>query len=212
MKVLGLTGSIGMGKSTAANAFRRLGVPVFDADATVHRLQGPGGRALAAIGAAFPGTVRDLPGGRRVDREALRRAVIGNDAAMNRLERIVHPLVRDEERRFLARARRAGRRLAVLDIPLLLEGGGQRRVDAVVVVSAPAATQRARVLRRKGMTPERLAAILARQMPDAEKRRLADHVIHTGLSRHVAQRAVRALVRRHAGPAARPLPPAATLC
>lgn len=212
MKVLGLTGSIGMGKSTAANAFRRLGVPVFDADATVHRLQGPGGRALAAIEAAFPGTVRDLPGGRRVDREALRRAVIGDDAAMNRLERIVHPLVRDEERRFLARARRAGRRLAVLDIPLLLEGGGQRRVDAVVVVSAPAATQRTRVLRRKGMTPERLAAILTRQMPDAEKRRLADHVIHTGLSRHVAQRAVRALVRRHAGPAARPLPPAATLC
>lgn len=212
MKVLGLTGSIGMGKSTAANAFRRLGVPVFDADATVHRLQGPGGRALAAIGAAFPGTVRDLPGGRRVDREALRRAVIGDDAAMNRLERIVHPLVRDEERRFLARARRAGRRLAVLDIPLLLEGGGQRRVDAVVVVSAPAATQRARVLRRKGMTPERLAAILARQMPDAEKRRLADHVIHTGLSRHAAQRAVRALVRRHTGPEARPLPPAATLC
>ena len=212
MKVLGLTGSIGMGKSTAALAFRRLGVPVFDADATVHRLQGPGGRALAAIEAAFPGTVRDLPGGRRVDREALRRAVIGDDAALNRLERIIHPLVRDEERRFLARARRAGRRLAVLDIPLLLEGGGQRRVDTVVVVSAPAAVQRARVLRRRGMTPERLAAILARQMPDAEKRRLADHVIHTGLSRHAAQRAVRALVRRHAGPAARPLPPAATLC
>ena len=216
MKVLGLTGSIGMGKSTAANAFRRLGVPVFDADATVHRLQGPGGRALAAIEAAFPGTVRDLPNGRRVDREALRRAVIGDDAAMNRLERIVHPLVRDEERRFLARARRAGRRLAVLDIPLLLEGGGQRRVDAVVVVSAPAAVQRARVLRRRGMTPERLAAILARQMPDAEKRRLADHVIHTGLSRHAAQRAVRALVRRYApagsGEEARPLPPAATLC
>ena len=212
MKVLGLTGSIGMGKSTAALAFRRLGVPVFDADATVHRLQGPGGRALAAIEAAFPGTVRDLPGGRRVDREALRRAVIGDDAALNRLERIIHPLVRDEERRFLARARRAGRRLAVLDIPLLLEGGGQRRVDPVVVVSAPAAVQRARVLRRRGMTPERLAAILARQMPDAEKRRLADHVIHTGLSRHAAQRAVRALVHRYAGPEARPLPPAATLC
>ena len=212
MKVLGLTGSIGMGKSTAALAFRRLGVPVFDADATVHRLQGPGGRALAAIEAAFPGAGRARPGGRRVDREALRRAVIGDDAALNRLERIIHPLVRDEERRFLARARRAGRRLAVLDIPLLLEGGGQRRVDTVVVVSAPAAVQRARVLRRRGMTPERLAAILARQMPDAEKRRLADHVIHTGLSRHAAQRAVRALVRRHAGPEARPLPPAATLC
>ena len=193
MRVLGLTGGIGMGKSTAARAFRRLGVPVFDADAAVHRLQARGGRAVAPIASAFPGTVRHGA----VDREALRRAVLGEDAALRRLERIVHPLVRDAERRFLRRARAAGARLAVLDIPLLFETGAERRVDAVVVVSAPAAVQRARVLRRAGMTPGRLAAILARQVPDREKRRRADHLIRTGLSRHAAQGAVRALVRRY---------------
>jgi dephospho-CoA kinase len=189
MKILGLTGGIGMGKSTAANAFRKLGVPVFDADATVHRLQGRGGRAVGPIGAAFPGTVREG----KVDREALRRAVLGDPAALARLERIVHPLVRAEERRFLARAR--GEKLVVLDIPLLFETGGDRRVDEVVVVSAPPAVQRARVLLRRGMTAERLAAILARQTPDAQKFRRADHVIRTGLSRHHAQRAIRRLVR-----------------
>ena len=196
MRILGLTGSIGMGKSTVAGAFRRLGVPVFDADAAVHRLQGPGGRAVAPVAAAFPGAVRDTPRGRAVDREALRRAVLGDPAALSRLEAIVHPLVRREERRFLARARREGRPLVLLDVPLLFETRGEGRVDAVVVVTAPAAVQRARVLRRPGMTPERLAAILARQVPDAEKRRRADHIIRTGLSRHAAQRAVRALVRR----------------
>lgn len=193
MRILGLTGGIGMGKSTAAATFRRHGVPVFDADAAVHRLQARGGRAVAPIGRAFPGTIRDGA----VDREALRRAVLGDSAALTRLERIVHPLVRDEERRFLARARRAGRRLVVLDIPLLFETRGEARCDAVVVVSAPAATQRARVLRRKGMTPERLAAILARQTPDAEKRRRADHVIRTGLSRAHARRAIRRLLERY---------------
>lgn len=193
MKILGLTGGIGMGKSTAAATFRRHGVPVFDADAAVHRLQARGGRAVAPIGRAFPGTTRDGA----VDREALRRAVLGDRAALTRLERIVHPLVRDEERRFLARARRAGRRLVVLDIPLLFETRGEARCDAVVVVSAPAATQRARVLRRPGMTPERLAAILARQTPDAEKRRRADHVIRTGLSRAHARRAIRRLLERY---------------
>jgi dephospho-CoA kinase len=191
MKILGLTGGIGMGKSTAANAFRRLGVPVFDADATVHRLQGRGGRAVGPIGAAFPGTVREG----KVDREALRRAVLGDPAALERLERIVHPLVRAEERRFLARARGRGEKLVVLDIPLLFETGGERRVDAVVVVSAPPAVQRARVLLRRGMTAERLEAILARQTPDALKRRRADHIIRTGLSRYHAQRAIRRLVR-----------------
>jgi len=192
MKILGLTGGIGMGKSTAANTFRRLGVPVFDADAAVHRLQGRGGRAVAPIGAAFPGTVQDG----MVDREALRRVVLGNPAALNRLEAIVHPLVRAEERRFLGRARRAGRRLVVLDIPLLFETGGEARCDAVVVVSAPPAVQRARVLGRRGMTPERLAAILTRQTPDAEKRRRADFVIRTGLSRAHARRAIRRLLER----------------
>lgn len=190
MIVLGLTGGIGMGKSTASTTFRRLGIPVFDADAAVHRLQARGGRAVAPIGKAFPGSITDG----RVDREALRRAVLGDPTALQRLERIVHPLVRDEERRFLARARRAGRRLVVLDVPLLLETGGQGRVDHVVVVSAPAAVQAARVLRRPGMTAERLASIRARQMPDAQKRRLADVVIHSGISRRFAQAAIRRLV------------------
>lgn len=190
MKVLGLTGGIGMGKSTAANAFRRLKVPVFDADAAVHRLQGRGGAAVRPIEAAFPGTTRDG----RVDREALRARVLGDGAALERLERIVHPLVRAAEERFLAAARRRGVRLAVLDIPLLLETGGERRVDEVLVVSAPAAVQRARVLGRRGMTEGRLAAILARQMPDALKRRKADHVVRTGLSRHAAQRHIRRIV------------------
>ncbi|MCQ4159788.1 dephospho-CoA kinase [Roseomonas sp. GC11] len=190
MTVLGLTGGIGMGKSTAAATFRRHGVPVFDADAAVHALQGRGGRAVAPVAAAFPDTVRDGA----VEREALRRAVLGNPEALRRLERIIHPLVRAEERRFLARARRAGRRLVVLDIPLLFETKGEARCDAVVVVSAPAAVQRARVLRRGGMTPERLAAILARQTPDAEKRRRADHVIRTGLSLAHARRAIRRLL------------------
>ncbi len=191
MIVIGLTGSIGMGKSTASITFRRLGIPVFDADAAVHQLQARGGRAVAPIGAAFPGSIVDG----RVDREALRRAVLGDPTALKRLERIVHPLVRDEERRFLARARRAGRRLVVLDVPLLLETAGEKRVDRVVVVSAPAAVQAVRVLRRPGMTAERLASIRARQMPDAEKRRRADHVILTGLGRRFAQAAITRLVR-----------------
>jgi dephospho-CoA kinase len=191
MKVLGLTGGIGMGKSTATNTLRRLRVPVFDADAAVHGLQAKGGRAVRPIGAAFPDAVRDGA----VDREALRRAVLGNPAALKRLERIVHPLVRQEERRFMAAARRRGERLVVLDVPLLFETGGAGRCDAVVVVTAPAAVQRWRVLRRPGMTEERFRAILARQTPDREKRRRADHLVHSGLSRHFAQRRIRQLVR-----------------
>jgi dephospho-CoA kinase len=200
MIVIGLTGGIGMGKSTATNTLRRLGVPVFDADAAVHRLQARGGRAVAPIAAAFPGSVRDGA----VDREALRRAVLGNPTALKRLEAIVWPLVRDAERRFLARARRAGQRLVVLDVPLLFENGGERRVDQVIVVSAPAAVQRARVLRRRGMTAERFAAIHARQMPDAEKRKRADHVVKTGISRYFAQKAIRRIVRKLRGSAPRP--------
>jgi dephospho-CoA kinase len=192
MIILGLTGGIGMGKSTATATLRRLRVPVFDADAAVHRLQAPGGRAVGPIGAAFPGCVAEG----RVNREALRRAVLGDPGALNRLERIVWPLVREDERRFLARARRGGHRVVVLDVPLLFENGGQARVDKVVVVSAPAAVQRARVLRRPGMTEQRLAAIRARQMPDAEKRRRADHVVRTGLSRHFAQASIRRFLNR----------------
>ena len=190
MKIVGLTGGIGMGKSTAAAGFRRARIPVFDADATVHRLQGPGGRALPAIAAAFPGTVRD----NRLDRAALRAAVLGHPEALTRLERIVHPMVRAEERAFLARARRAGNRAAVLDIPLLFETGG-RRTDLVVVVSAPRDIQVHRVRRRRQMSTADVAAVLARQMPDAEKRRRADVVVRTGLSRHHAQRRLRRLIR-----------------
>ncbi len=196
MKIIGLTGGIGMGKSTATNTLRRLHVPVFDADAAVHRLQARGGRAVRPIEQAFPGTVRDG----RVDREALRRAVLGDSASLKRLEAIVHPLVRDAERRFLAAARRRGERLAVLDVPLLFETRGHGRCDAIIVVTAPAAVQRWRVLRRPGMTEDRFKAIVARQTPDAEKRRRADHVVHTGLSRHAAQRAIRAIVKEYRGP------------
>jgi dephospho-CoA kinase len=193
--VWGLTGGIGMGKSTVARAFRRAHVPVFDADAAVHALQGRGGRAVKPIAAAFPGSVADG----RVDREALRRAVMGRPDAIRRLEAIVHPLVRDAEALFLAAARRRGDRLAVLDVPLLFESGREGRCDAVIVVSAPASVQRVRVVGRKGMTAERFAFILSRQMPDAEKRRRADHVIRTGLSRFASQAAVRRLLKEAFG-------------
>jgi dephospho-CoA kinase len=191
MKVIGLTGGIGMGKSTAAAAFRRARIPVFDADAAVHALQAPGGRALAPINAAFPGTVIDG----KLDRAALRQAVLAHPNALRRLEAIIHPMVRAAETAFLARARRAGRRLAVLDIPLLLETSGANRVDLIVVVSAPRAVQIQRVRRRRRMDQTQIAAIIARQMPDAEKRRLADLVVLTGLSRHYALRSIRRLIR-----------------
>ncbi|HUB12196.1 MAG TPA: dephospho-CoA kinase [Acetobacteraceae bacterium] len=190
MKVIGLTGGIGMGKSTAAATFRRARIPVFDADASVHRLQARGGRAVRVIEAAFPGTTRDGA----VDRAALRRAVLGDPEALRRLEGILHPMVRADERAFLARARRAGTRAVVLDIPLLFETGG-RKVDRVVVVSAPRSVQMRRVQRRRKMTPADIAAVIARQMPDAEKRRRADVVIRTGLSRAHALRGLRRLIR-----------------
>ena len=191
MKVIGLTGGIGMGKSTAAAAFRRARIPVFDADAAVHALQAPGGRALSPINAAFPGTVVDG----RLDRAALREAVLGDPDALRRLEAIIHPMVRAAETAFLARARRAGRRLVVLDIPLLLETPGADRVDLTVVVSAPRAVQIQRVRRRRRMDHAQIAAIIARQMPDAQKRRVADLVVRTGLSRHYALRSIRRLIR-----------------
>jgi dephospho-CoA kinase len=182
MKILGLTGSIGMGKSTAAAMLRRLGIPVHDADATVHSLFAPGGAAVARIEAAFPGVVRTGA----VDRAALGAIVFGDDVALKRLEAIVHPLVRRAERAFLARQRRRHARLVVLDVPLLFESGGGRRCDRVAVVSCPAFLQAQRVLARPGMTAQRLAAIRAKQMPDAEKRKRADFVIQTGLGRPFA--------------------------
>lgn len=190
MRIIGLTGGIGMGKSTAALAFRRARIPVFDADAAVHQVQGPGGRALPPIEAAFPGTVKNGV----LDRAALRAAVLGKPEALKRLERIVHPMVRRLEREFLARARRTAAPAAVLDIPLLLETGGDKRVDTVVVVSAPRAVQIHRVAQRGRMDRGQIAAVIARQMPDAEKRRRADLVVRTGLSRFHALRTLRRFI------------------
>lgn len=190
MKIIGLTGGIGMGKSTAAGVFRRAHFPVFDADAEVHRLQARGGAAVAAIGTALPGVVVDGA----IDRSRLRAVAIQQPSAMAILERILHPCVRAAEDRFLQAARRARARVAVLDIPLLLETRGERRVDIVVVVSAPPAVQRARVRRRGRMSDQQIAAIIARQMPDTDKRRRADVVVRTGLSRYHAQRTVRRLI------------------
>jgi dephospho-CoA kinase len=210
MIVAGLTGSIGMGKSTAVALLRRLAVPVFDADASVHRLLEPGGRALADVEAAFPGTTG--PAG--ADRRELGRRVFGDNAALKRLESILHPMVREEERQFLRRlaARRAP--LAVLDIPLLFETGGEKRCDAVIVVSAPAPLQRARVLARPGMTAERFAAIRAKQMSDAEKRRRADFVVPSGLGRAATLRCLAAIVRllKAAGPVYRSKSRCANFC
>ncbi len=193
MIVIGLTGSVGMGKSTTADLFRRAGIPVHDADATVHGLyRGP---AAPLIEEAFPGVVTDGA----VDRARLAPFVLGNDAAMKRLEAIVHPLVRAEEAAFLSRARAAGARAAVLDVPLLMETGRDRNVDAVVVVTADPAVQRARVLARPGVDRAKFEAILARQMPDAEKRRKAHFLIDTGHGHDYAARSVEAILRAVAG-------------
>jgi dephospho-CoA kinase len=191
MFVLGLTGSIGMGKSTAATMLRRLGVPVHDADAAVHRLLGRNGAAVAKVEAEFPGTAG--PDG--IDRAALGRRVFGDAAALRRLERILHPMVRADTARFLRRARARRAPLVVLDIPLLFETRGERRCDAIIVVSAPAFLQRARVLGRPGMSAARFAAILAKQMPDREKRRHADFVVPTGLGRRETLRRLAEIVR-----------------
>lgn len=184
MVILGLTGSIGMGKSTVAVMFRDAGVPVFDADAEVHRLQGPGGALLPAIEAAFPGAT----GAAGVDRAALGAAVFGDPAALARLEAIVHPAVADARATFLGAHRAAP--VVVLDIPLLFERDGWRAVDRIAVVSAPADVQRARVLARPGMTAAKFDAILASQIPDAEKRSRADFVIPTGGSLDATRAAV----------------------
>jgi dephospho-CoA kinase len=197
--VLGLTGSIGMGKSATAAMFARLGVPVHDADAAVHALYGPGGAAATAIGTAFPG-VLDAAGS--VDRTRLRAAVLDAPERMAALEAIVHPLVRAASTEFLARHAQAP--LVVLDIPLLYETGGEGRCDAVAVVSAPPEVQRARVLARPGMTEAAFAAILAKQMPDAEKRARADFVIDTSRGFPAAEaevaRIVAALTEERAPP------------
>ncbi|WP_428375665.1 dephospho-CoA kinase [Lichenicoccus sp.] len=192
MKVIGLTGGIGMGKSTAARALRRAGLPVFDADREVHRLQARGGAAVPAIAALVPDAVHEGC----IDRGVLRAAAIASPEIFTALERIMHPMVRAAQRRFLRRARSRGARFAVLDIPLLFERGGWRACDTVVVVSAPPATQIRRIRHRRGMSESEALSLIARQMPDAEKRRGADVVIRTGLSRWHSLRQIRRMLVR----------------
>jgi dephospho-CoA kinase len=192
MIVLGLTGSIAMGKSTAAAMFRRLAVPVFDADAAVHRLLGAGGAAVARIEALFPGTTR----GGAVDRPLLAARVFSDGQALARLERLLHPFVYREMDAFIGRARRQRRPLVVVDVPLLYESGGERRCDLVAVVSAPRWVQAARLGARPGYDARRQAAITRRQMPDAEKRRRADVIIPTGLGFGPTRRAIALCIRR----------------
>jgi dephospho-CoA kinase len=188
VRVIGLTGSIASGKSATAAIFARRGVPVHDADAAVHRLYR--GEAVAAVEAAFPGVTKEGA----VDRARLAERVVGDEAALARLEAIVHPLVRESENAFLAREQAKGSRLALIDVPLLFETGEAERADVIVVTSVDAETQRRRVLARPGMTEPRLAAILRRQMPDSEKRRRAHFVIDSGLGIDTAAREVVAVL------------------
>ena len=190
MITLGLTGSIGMGKSTTAAMFRAAGIPVYDADAAVAEIYLKGGAAVEPLEATFPGVTRDGA----VDREALRQRVLGDDEAMAKLNAVVHPLLGKDRLAFFAKAQADKADLVVLDIPLLFETGGERNMNAVVVVSAPADQQRQRVLAREGMTPERLDAILARQLHDAEKRARADFVIDTGRGLEAAEAQVSAVI------------------
>ena len=191
MFVLGLTGSIGMGKSTAAKMFRRLGVPVHDADAEVHCQLGPGGSAVEAVAQAFPGVRK----GSAIDRQALGARVFDDPRSLRRLEAILHPRVRAATERWLKIQRRRREPLVVLDIPLLYETNAAHRCDAVAVVTAPSFVQKARVMSRPGMTDERYRHILAQQVPDSDKRFLADFVIHTGLGKNHTLRRIRQIVR-----------------
>lgn len=192
MLVLGLTGSIGMGKSTTAKFFAEEGVPVLDADAAVHTLYES--EAVAAVEAAFPGSTTDG----KVDRRKLGNMVIGNAEAIRRLEAIVHPLYRAVEQRFLAKAKADAVPVVVLDVPLLFETGGEKRVDAVVVATAPAETQQARLLERDGMTLDKIEALVAKQMPDAEKRARADFIVDTSQGFDSARAQVRGILARAA--------------
>jgi dephospho-CoA kinase len=196
MLILGLTGSLAMGKSTVAQMFAAEGAAVFDADRAVHRIYA--GEAAAAIEAAFPGVTRNGA----VDRTLLAKRVVGKPAELGRLEEIVHPMVRAAETAFLERARIEGRHVAVLDVPLLLETGGEERVDAIVVVTTDAVTQRRRILERPGMNGARADALLARQMPDADKRARAHFVIDTSAELPATRRQVAALMRAVAARAA----------
>lgn len=190
MMLIGLTGSIGMGKSETAKMFAAEGVPVYDADAAVHALYAKGGAAVGPIGEAFPGAIKNGA----VDRAALSKAVLGQPDEFRKLESIIHPLVAKVQLEWLAARRDEGAEIVVLDIPLLFETGGEARVDKVVVVSAPADVQRARVLTRPGMSEEKLDAILAKQVPDAEKRAKADYVVETSRGLDDARAQVKAII------------------
>ncbi len=203
MVILGLTGSIGMGKTTAANLFRRLGIAVYDSDAEVHRLLGRDGGAVTVVEAAFPGVTHDGA----VDRKALGACVFGDPEALARLEQIIHPLVHRAQDRFLKLAAARGDGLVVLDIPLLFETDGDERCDATVVVSAPRFLQEARVLARPGMTRDTLKGILDRQMTDHEKRRRADFVVPSGLGRALTLRRLKEIVTLLRGRRGRKWPP-----
>jgi dephospho-CoA kinase len=200
MIVIGLTGSIGMGKSTTAAMFREAGVPVYDADAAVADLYAEGGAAVGPVGEAFPGVVKDGA----IDREALRQRVLGHPEELKRLNAIVHPLVGRDRVAFFQAAEAKGADMVVLDIPLLFETGGHANMDAVVVVSAPAAMQRERVLARPGMSPERLDAILAQQMADAEKRARAHFVVDTSRGLEPAREQVEEIIATMRDPQKRP--------
>ena len=190
MKIIGLTGSIGMGKSTTAAMFREAGIPVYDADAEVHKAYDVGGAAVEPVGAAFPGVVKDG----KVDREELRKRVLGNPEALKVLNGIVHPIVGRARAAVFEEAEKAGADMVILDVPLIFETGGEKNMHKVIVVSAPAEMQRTRVLAREGMTPERLDAILAQQTPDAEKRARADYVVDTGNGLDVARAQVTKII------------------
>ncbi|WP_417842737.1 dephospho-CoA kinase [Thalassospira sp.] len=190
MVILGLTGSIGMGKSTAAGMFRYLGVPVYDADANAHNLTMPGGAAFDEIASLFP----DVIVGGKIDRHLLGGHVFGNADALTRLEGILHPLIRAKRDAFIRNCRRVGYALVVLDVPLLFETGGDKNCDHVAVVSAPAFIQRQRVLRREGMNEQKFTGILQKQVPDYDKRRRADFIIPTGLGRAVTFRSIQSII------------------
>ena len=192
MRILGLTGSIAIGMSTAAAMLRRMGVPVLDSDAIVHDLTRPGGAAIQAITDAYP----EMAAGAGIDRRELSQRAFDDPAVLRKLEQILHPMVRAAQARFLKRQRARGQRLVVLDVPLLYETGGEKNCDAVAVVSAPRLVQMERVLSRRNMTLRKLHGIEARQMPDVEKRRRADFVIPTGLGRRPTWVALKKAVRR----------------
>ncbi len=191
MIILGLTGSIGMGKTTAAAAFRSLGVPVYDADQNIHKLMEPGGEAVTAVLAAFP----DVEKGGVIDRQILGGLVFRDDLKLKQLEKILHPLVGKKKEAFLTAAAQRGEKLVVLDIPLLLETGGEKQCDGVIVVSAPAAVQKKRIMARPGMTMARFQSILEKQMPDQEKRKKADFVVQTGQGKSHSLREIDNIVR-----------------